>query len=303
MGKKIPAAPIRALIFAAFATASAFAADPLDRSFKECPECPDMIGIPAGKFVMGSPAREPGRFDAEGPQRIVGVKAFALAKFDVASEEYLTFLRTTGYEPEPCNKLLNMRWRVPNKGVAYPPYDEEPARWPASCVSWKDAHAYIDWLNRKVREARPGLANKTGPYRLPSEAEWEYAARAGTTSARWWGDAIGSGNANCNGCGSPYDFRALSNIDSFKPNPFGLYGMLGNVWEWTEDCWHKGYIGAPADARPWTDKNCTRHVLRGGSWDNVPVFVRSAARIGAEDTGGDFDYSTLAGFRIARDLP
>jgi formylglycine-generating enzyme required for sulfatase activity len=282
---------------------AASAAEPVDRSFKECPECPDMIGIPAGKFVMGSPAREPGRFDAEGPQRIVAVKAFALAKFNITSEDYLTFLRATGYEPEPCNKLLNMRWRVPNKGVAYPPYDEEPARWPASCVSWKDAHAYIDWLNKKVREARPGLTNKTGPYRLPSEAEWEYAARGGTTTARWWGDAIGSGNANCNGCGSQYDFRALSNIDSFKPNPFGLYGMLGNVWEWTADCWHKSYIGAPADARPWTEKGCTRHVLRGGSWDNVPVFVRSAARAGAEDTGGDFDYSTLAGFRVARDLP
>jgi formylglycine-generating enzyme required for sulfatase activity len=291
-----------AAILLALAAASAVAAEP-DRSFKECPECPDMIGIPAGKFVMGSPRTEPGRFDAEGPQRIVTVKAFALAKFDITSEDYLVFLRATGYEPEPCNKLLNMRWRVPAKGVAYPPYDEEPARWPASCVSWKDAHAYIDWLNKKVRETRPGLTNKTGPYRLPSEAEWEYAARAGTTTARWWGDAIGSGNANCNGCGSQYDFRALSNIDSFKPNPFGLYGMLGNVWEWTEDCWHKGYIGAPIDARPWTDKGCTRHVLRGGSWDNVPVFVRSAARVAAEDTGGDFDYSTLAGFRVARDLP
>lgn len=289
------------LLLACFLFSVCAAAD--DRGFKECPECPDMIGIAAGKFVMGSPAHEPGRFDAEGPQRIVSVKAFALAKYDVTSEDYLAFLRDTGYQPEPCNRLLNMRWRVPNKGIAYPPYDEEPGRWPASCVSWKDANVYIDWLNRKVRAARPSLPNKTGPYRLPSEAEWEYAARGGTTTARWWGDAIGSGNANCNGCGSVYDFRALSNVDSFKPNPFGLYGMLGNVWQWTADCWHKSYIGAPADARPWTEKGCTRHVLRGGSWDNVPLFVRSAARVGAEDLGGDFDYSTLAGFRIARDLP
>lgn len=278
-------------------------ADPADRSFKECPNCPDMIGIPAGRFVMGSPAREPGRFEAEGPQRIVSVKAFALAKFNVTSEEYLTFLRTTGYEPEPCNRILNMRWRVPNKGVAFPPFDEEPSLWPASCVSWKDAHAYVAWLNQKVREARPALAGRPGPYRLPSEAEWEYAARAGTTTARWWGDAIGVGNANCNGCGSKYDFHALANIDSFTPNPFGLYGMLGNVWEWTEDCWHKAYLGAPADARPWTEKGCTRHVLRGGSWDNVPVFVRSAARVGAEDNGAEYDYSAMAGFRVARDLP
>ena len=292
---------LRSLCAVVVIAAAAFAED---RSFKECPECPDMIGIPAGRFVMGSPAREPGRFDAEGPQHIVAIKAFALAARDVTSEEYLNFLRTTAYEPEPCNKLLNMRWRVPNKGVAYPPYDEEPARWPASCISWKDAHAYIDWLNQKARAARPALAaRRSGPYRLPSEAEWEYAARAGTTTARWWGDEIGSGNANCNGCGSAYDFRALANADSFKPNPFGLYGTLGNVWQWTEDCWHKGYIGAPADGRPWTEKDCARHALRGGSWDNVPVFVRSAARVGADGSGGEFDYSTLAGFRVARDLP
>jgi len=277
-------------------------ADTGTREFKECPNCPEMVGIPAGKFVMGSPAGEPGRFDSEGPQRIVAIRAFALAKYDVTSEEFLTFLRATGYQPDPCNAILDMRWRVPSKGFAYPPYDEEPRRWPATCLSWKDAQAYVAWLNTEVRAARPGLPNRTGPYRLPSEAEWEYAARAGTATARWWGEEIGTDNANCNGCGSPYDFRALSEVDSFKPNPFGLYGMLGNVWQWTEDCWHKSYLGAPSDGRPWSEKACTRHVLRGGSWDNVPVFVRSAARTGGE-TGGDFDYSTLSGFRVARDLP
>ncbi len=261
-----------------------------------------MVGIPAGKFVMGSPAGEPGRFDNEGPQHVVSLKAFALAKYDVTSEEFLTFLRATGYKPAPCNALLNMQWRSPGGGYAYPPYDEEPHRWPASCLDWKDAQAYVAWLNAEVRLARPGLKGP-GPYRLPSEAEWEYAARAGTTTARWWGDDIGKDNANCNGCGSKYDFRALAEVDSFKPNPFGLYGMLGNVWQWTADCWHKGYIDAPRDGRPWMEKTCTKHVLRGGSWDNVPVFVRSAARTGGEADGGEFDYSTLAGFRLARDLP
>jgi formylglycine-generating enzyme required for sulfatase activity len=261
-----------------------------------------MVGIPAGQFVMGSPAGEPGRFDNEGPQRVVALKAFALGKYDVTSEEFLTFLRATGYQPAPCNALLDMRWKVPGRGFAYPPYDEEPGRWPASCLDWKDAQAYIDWLNGEVRRARPGIKGP-GPYRLPSEAEWEYAARAGTATARWWGDGIGSGNANCNGCGSPDDFRVLSNVDSFKPNPFGLYGMLGNVWQWTADCWHKSYLGAPRDGRPWTEANCAKHVLRGGSWDNVPVFVRSAVRTGGAPGGGEFDYSTLAGFRVARDLP
>jgi Uncharacterized conserved protein len=274
-----------------------------DRSFKECINCPEMIGIPAGKFAMGSPAGEAGRFDNEGPQRIVAVKAFALAKTLVTSADYLVFLRATGYEPAPCNKLLDMRWKVPNRGLAYPPYDEEPSRWPASCVSWKDAHAYVDWLNSEVRKERPALGNRPGPYRLPSEAEWEYAARAGTHTARWWGDDVGHGNANCNGCGSPFDFHVLSGVDSFKPNPFGLFGMLGNVWQWTEDCWHKSYTSAPADARPWQEKACKEHVLRGGSWDNVPLFVRSAARVGSAEDGGEFDYSALAGFRIARDLP
>jgi formylglycine-generating enzyme required for sulfatase activity len=298
------ARPYSLLAISLFAIALTIAPAPAqDREFKECSNCSEMVGIPAGKFIMGSPASEPGRFDSEGPQRIILVKAFALAKYDVTSEEYLNFLRATGYQPEPCNTLLNMRWRVPSKGYAYPPYDEEPGRWPASCISWKDAQAYIAWLNAEVRAARPNLPNRSGPYRLPSEAEWEYAARAGTTTVRWWGDAIGAGNANCNGCGSPYDFRTLSNVDSFKPNAFGLYGMLGNVWQWTADCWHKSYLGAPADARPWTEKNCTRHVLRGGSWDNVPVFVRSAARTGGEGNGSEFDYSTLAGFRVARDLP
>jgi formylglycine-generating enzyme required for sulfatase activity len=289
-----------AICLSLFMPASGAAPAP-DRTFKECPDCPEMVGIPAGKFVMGSPASEPGRFDSEGPQRIVALKAFALGKYDVTSEEFLTFLKATGYQPEPCNTLLNMSWKVPGKGLAYPPYDEEPHRWPATCLSWKDAQAYVAWLNTELRTARPAIGSKT-PYRLPSEAEWEYAARAGTTTARWWGDGIGSGNANCNGCGSAYDFRALSNVESFKPNPFGLYGMLGNVWQWTGDCWHKSYIGAPSDGRPWREANCSRHVLRGGSWDNVPVFVRSAARTSSE-TGADFDYSTLSGFRVARDLP
>jgi len=279
------------------------AQDQAGREFKECPDCPEMVGIPAGKFVMGSPAQEAGRFDSEGPQHVVAVKAFALAKYDVTSEEFLVFLRATGYQPAPCNVLLDMRWKVPAVGLAYAPYDEEPRRWPATCLDWKDAQAYIDWINKQARIARPDLGKRPGPYRLPSEAEWEYAARAGTSTARWWGEAIGNANANCNGCGSAYDFHALSDVESFRPNPFGLYGMLGNVWQWTADCWHKSYIGAPADGRPWLEKSCARHVLRGGSWDNVPVFVRSAARTGGEANGGEFDYSSLAGFRLARDLP
>jgi formylglycine-generating enzyme required for sulfatase activity len=281
----------------------------LDREFSECPECPQMVGIPAGKFLMGSPAHEPGRFDSEGPQHVVTVRAFALAKYPVTSEEFLNFLRATGYQPPPCNPLLGLGWKSPGRGLAYSPAEAEPLRWPAVCLGWKDTQAYIDWINRRARAAHPELAaRKSGPYRLPSESEWEYAVRAGTNTARWWGDEIGKANANCNGCGSKWDDKLLAPVDSFAPNPFGLYGTLGNGWQWTQDCWHPSYVGAPADGGAWMDAGangnvfCIKHAIRGGAWNNVPIFIRAAARIGAAD-GDDYDYSTLTGFRLARDLP
>jgi len=260
-----------------------------------------MVGIPAGEFLMGSPAEEAGRFDTEGPLHRVAIKAFAIGKYDVTSEEFLAFLRDTGYQPAPCNAILNMMWRSPGNGHAYPPYDVEPRRWPAVCLDWKDANAYIGWLNGRVH--KPGKDSARGPYRLPSEAEWEYAARAGTITARWWGEEIGTGNANCNGCGSQWDDSELADVDALSSNPFGLYGMLGNAWQWTADCWHPNYLGAPKDGRAWLAKDCAKHVLRGGSWDNLPIFVRAAARSAGAPDGGEYDYSSLAGFRVARDLP
>jgi len=295
------ALPVLAAI--AFATpVSVPAQDRTDREFRECADCPVMVGIPAGRFVMGSPANEAGRFDTEGPPRDVSIKAFALGKYDVTSSEFLAFLKDTGYQPAPCDGLMKMSWHSPGHGLAYPPYVGEPPRWPAVCLDWSDAKAYIGWLNEKVHRERPALGTREGPYRLPSEAEWEYAARAGTVTARWWGDALGVGNANCNGCGSKWDYRYLADVDSFAPNPFGLYGMLGNAWQWTEDCWHESYVGAPTDGSAWVEANCAKHVIRGGSWSNLPVFVRSAARSGSGE-GSDYDYSSLAGFRLARTLP
>jgi formylglycine-generating enzyme required for sulfatase activity len=283
--------------------ASAPAQDAVEREFKECPECPVMLGIPSGSFIMGSPADEPGRFDTEGPQHEVTVKAFALGKYNLTTEEFLLFLKETGYQPEPCNRILRLGWRSPSRGLAYPPFVGQPARWPAACLDWTDAQAYIAWLNQKVRAHRPELAGREGPYRLPSEAEWEFAARAGTSTARWWGNDIGVNRANCNGCGSPWDYKVLAEVDAFAPNPFGLYGMLGNVWHWTEDCWHESYAGAPNDGSAWSEQFCDRHVVRGGSWNNLPIFVRSAARSGGTANGGEYDYAGVAGFRVARDLP
>jgi formylglycine-generating enzyme required for sulfatase activity len=286
------------LLSVAFAFA-ARAQEHKDREFQECRDCPIMVGIPAGDFLMGSPAEEAGRFDTEGPLHRVTIKAFALGKYDVTSEQFLAFLRDTGYQPAPCNPILKMMWRSPGDGRAYPPDEVEPRRWPAVCLDWKDANAYIAWLNAQLHK-RPG---DKGPYRLPTEAEWEYAARAGTTGARWWGDAVGSNNANCNGCGSKWDDSELSDVDALKANPFGLYGILGNAWQWTEDCWHPNYIHAPANGSAWMEPGCTKHVLRGGSWDNLPIFVRAASRSGGAANGGEYDYSSLASFRIARDLP
>src|SRR5262249_55972136 len=152
---------------------------------------------------------------------------------------------------------------------------------PAVCLNWYDAEAYLAWLNAKVRRLHK-IASRDGPYRLPSEAEWEYAARAGTVTARWWGNAIGTDNADCNGCGSRWDRVLIAPVGSFRANPFGLYGMLGSVWQWTDDCWNESYVGAPGDGRRRASGDCSKRVLRGGSWSSVPALVRSAARSGAD---------------------
>ena len=274
-----------------------------DREFRECAACPEMVAIPAGKFLMGSSSSEHGRFDAEGPQHVVAVRAFAIGKFDVTNAEFRSFLEETGYQPGACDLVLGLGWKSPGHGLAYPPGQTDSPREPAVCLSWNDAQAYIAWLNGKVRGADASRKSRDGPYRLPSEAEWEYAARGGTVTARWWGDAIGTANANCNGCGSKWDGRLLAPVGSFGPNPFGLYDVLGNVWQWVLDCWNETYVGSPEDGSPWTRGDCTRRVLRGGSWSNLPVFIRSAARSRANAQGWDFDYSSYAGFRLARSLP
>jgi formylglycine-generating enzyme required for sulfatase activity len=221
-----------------------------DREIRECPNCPVMVGIPAGKFLMGSPKNEPGRFDSEGPQHVVSIKAFALGKYDITTAQFIDFLKSAGHRPMRCNRILDYAWGSPGRGL-----ELQLPNWPAVCLGWIDAEAYVAWLNAKAHKERPALGPGPGPYRLPSEAEWEYAARAGTKTARWWGEAIGRNRANCNGCGSPWDDRLLATVESFAPNPFGLYGLLGNVWQWTEDCWHPNYIHAPDDGRAWTKKN------------------------------------------------
>ena len=153
-----------------------------------------------------------------------------------------------------------------------------------------DAQQYVAWISK--------LTGK--PYRLLSEAEWEYAARAGTQTAYSWGDEIGKGNANCNGCGSQWDGRQTAPVGSFAPNAFGLYDMHGNVWEWVEDCYHDNYDGAPTDGSAWTAVgDCTYRVVRGGSWQDLPSDLRAANR---HRRHSDVIQRKELGFRVVRTL-
>jgi formylglycine-generating enzyme required for sulfatase activity len=262
--------------------------------FRDCPDCPEMVVIPSGQFLMGSPLAERGRFDAEGPQHRVSVRTLAFGRRLVTVQEFSIFVRETGYDVGSCDWPSNSSWRSPG----FVPLD------PVVCVSWRDAQAYIAWLNGKVRASIPAtVGNSPGLYRLPSEAEWEYAARAGTSTSRWWGEAIGVGNANCNGCGSRWDNRQIAPVGSFPANPFSLFDILGNVWQWTDDCWNENYDGAPTDGGAWRFGDCGKRVLRGGSWSNLPKFLRAAARNRDDLDSRGHDYASYAGFRVVRTVP
>ena len=247
--------------------------------FKECDSCPEMVVIPAGNFSMGSPASEPERDNDESQVKVTVAKPFAVSKHEVTFVEWDACV-----EAGACN--------------GYKPTDAGWGRGkrPAIFVSWNDAKAYVTWV-----------AAKTGkPYRLLSEAEWEYAARAGTTTPFWWGSSITPRQANYDGSADPYKgggskgkYRSKTvPVDSFKPNPWGLYNVHGNVWEWTEDCWNGSNTDNPGDGSARTVGDCGRRVVRGGSWDSGPRGLRSAFRLG----GTADDRFDLLGFRVARTL-
>jgi formylglycine-generating enzyme required for sulfatase activity len=288
------------------------------QTFRDCSDCPEMVVIPAGSFLMGSSAADTARdlelkavlpnderrfaresMSSERPQHPVGIdRPFALGKHRVTRGEFAAFVRETGYLIEGSCTLWSDRSNPVRHGVGwqdpgYTPTDRDPV----VCVNWQDAKAYIAWLNGKLRGRAP--ADGDGPYRLPNDAEWEYAARAGSQTARWWGDAIGSGNADCDGCGSRWDKQQPAPAGSFQTNPFGLSDVLGTTWEWNEDCWNETYAGAPQDGSAWTTGKCELRVFRGGSWNNHPWVLRSASRSG----GTSRNRSNTVGFRIARTLP
>src|SRR6516165_700919 len=242
-------------------------------AFKECAKCPEMMVVPAGSFMMGSPTSEPGHSVDENPQHTVTIaRPFAVGRFEVTFDEWDACVADGG-----CN--------------GYKPSDEGwgRGRRPVINVSWDDATAYVAWLSKKTGK----------PYRLPSGAEYEYATRGGTQTVYPWGDAIGTNNANCHACGSQWDARQTAPVGSFAANGFGLYDMVGNVREWTEDCYHERYIGAPTDGSPWIEgADCSRRVVRSGSWLLAPAFLRSAYRYWFTT---DYRLNYL-GFRVARTL-
>ena len=270
---------------------------------KDCPDCPELIVIPAGSFTMGSPETEEGRDPGEIQHHVTISKSFALGKNPVTKEEFKLFVSSTGYNAH--GKCFGMdaqgngeeseryTWETPGFNQT----DEEPV----TCVNALDAEAYASWLSKKT--------GKT--YRLPTEAEYEYAARAGTTSSRYWGESQDEGCSYANGNGYESEtvfwgkmtncndgFIYTSPVGSYRPNAFGLNDMLGNVWVWMADCWHDSYAGAPDNESAWLEQSCSARVMRGGSFISNYTSIRAAARHKAETEKRFHNY----GIRIARDI-
>ena len=240
--------------------------------FRDCADCPEMVVVPEGSYTMGSPPDEPGRWNDEGPRHRVRIGGpLAVGRYEVTFDEW-----------DACRRA---------GGCTHTPRDEAWGRGtrPAIDVSWKDAQEYVGWLSEKTGE----------PYRLLSESEWEYAARADTDSPYYWGAEAGQGRANCGRCGGRWGDAQTAPAGSFPPNGFGLFDMSGNVWEWVQDCGHRDYTGAPSDGSAWLKPgDCRLRMLRGGAWDDAAVRVRSAIRYWEfADTRRD-----VIGFRVTRTL-
>jgi formylglycine-generating enzyme required for sulfatase activity len=276
-------------------------------TFRECADCPEMVVVPAGTFSMGSPAKEKdNREDSERPQHVVNIgRQFAVGRFHVTRDQFATFVSETGYAAsKTCYKWPSLTsdgsWRDPG-------FVQEGSH-PVVCVSWDDANAYANWL-----------AKKTGkPYRLLSEAEWEYATRGRTSPGaypRFW---FGNGEKDLCRHGNGLDEKARDAIAALKdstvapcndgyvytspvghyaPNDFGLHDMAGNAWQWTADCFHYDYKGAPPDGSAWTAKTCEFRIVRGGAWNSDPWYLRAAKRDWYTGEGNN-----AVGFRLARPL-
>jgi formylglycine-generating enzyme required for sulfatase activity len=235
------------------------------QAFQDCANCPVVVRIPGGSFTMGQAKGDP----SAAPQHTVTVRAFAIGQYPVTVGEW--------------------RLCVAGGGCGFTPrMANADDRTPVHNVSWDDAQQFLLWVSRSTGER----------YRLPTEAEWEFAARAHTSTRYWWGDTVGTMLANCSDCGGSQDARTPLPVGSFKPNPFGLHDIHGGVAQWVADCWFPNYQGAPADASARDQKNCQKRVLRGGSFRTDRETITASAR-------GNYDASVryiAHGFRVARDL-
>ena len=261
--------------------------------FRDCADCPEMVVVGAGEFMMGSPPSEAGRGDDEGPRhRVTIAEPFAVGMHEVTRGQFGRFVSATSRTMgNSCWTYEGGEWEDHSgRGWHAPGFDQSDDH-PVVCVSWDDAQAYVRWLSGETGQS----------YRLLSESEWEYVARAGTTTPFHTGATISTDQANYHGNythGSGGNRERTVPVGSFAANAWGLHDVHGNVWEWTEDCWNGSYDGAPDDGGAWTSGDCSRRVLRGGSWFSQPGVARSADRFWL-DSGARND---VASFRVARTL-
>ena len=234
-------------------------------TFKDCDLCPEVVVVPPGDFTMGSTDGEV----EKPPHRVAIDKPFAIGRYEVTFAQW-----------DACVAASACRSDIDDHGFGR-------GQRPVIDVSWDEVQAYLKWLSGQTRQR----------YRLPSEAEWEYAARGGSRSAFPWGAAGGSGKANCDDC-SPDPARMTLPVGRFRPNAFGLFDTAGNAAEWVEDCWNNGYKGAPANGSAWKTGQCQLRVLRGGAFATKAAATRSSARFRYDH---DVRYYTN-GFRVARDV-
>ena len=247
-------------------------------TFRDCEVCPELVVVPAGSARIGAPSSVGG--DDEGPiHEVVISRSLAFGKYEVTRFEFAMFVVATQYSLDfSCRYLAEIGWE---QGVSWRhPGFRQTNDHPVVCVNWKDAKVYLEWLSRKTGQV----------YRLPSEAEWEYAARAGSADRFFFGNSVSNLCKYGNGVDASSDFKwqnkkckdgygsGTAPVGNFLPNEFGLYDTIGNVWEWLEDCWNDNYFNAPEDGSSWDTGDCSHRGTRGGSWLNDPRFLRSAHR-------------------------
>jgi formylglycine-generating enzyme required for sulfatase activity len=274
------------------ANVPAEAAKPAD-VIQDCKDCPEVVLVSGGFFAMGSPESETGRRAEEGPVHRVGIKKFGMGRYAVTKKQYSAFVEETGYSQGRTCRVGDGKRIEDRAGYSYlnPGFPQDEAH-PVVCVSWYDAIAYVSWLSKKTGKA----------YRLPSEAEREYATRAGAATPYSFGASVSTAAANYDAGVTPVSAggapeKGTTPVASFAANAFGLYQMHGNVAEWTQDCWNPSYDSAPGDGSALASGDCSKRLLRGGAFTYSAADIRSAYR----EAGYAQDRYAYVGFRVARE--